>query len=126
MTARASRRISTNTSSKNLDRQRSAANIDIPPASASPFAGLPWKRTKERSGFRANLEKEARSNSVYRFMIKRASISARLQARHDTVTRLAVASAKAAGSHSRFAIGTNQNKMSIFETTASLKSLDRR
>jgi len=44
---------------KNLDKQTVAANIGIRLAWGSPFAGLLWKRTKERSASRANPEKEA-------------------------------------------------------------------
>src|SRR5438034_3634957 len=58
-TARGYRVTSTNRSLKNLDKQTVAANIGIRLAWGSPFAGLLWKRTKERSASRANPEKEA-------------------------------------------------------------------
>src|SRR2546421_8219195 len=68
-TARGYRATSTNTSLKNLDKQTVAANIGIRLAWGSPFAGLLWKRTEERSAFRANPEKEALFGSPCRFAI---------------------------------------------------------
>src|SRR5438270_11585517 len=68
-TARGYRAISTNKSLKNLDKQIVAANIGIRLAWGSPFAGLLSKRTKERSAFKANPEKEAPFGSRSRLAI---------------------------------------------------------
>src|SRR5260370_37322134 len=68
-TVRGYRASSTNTSLKDLDKQTVAANIGIRLAWGSPFAGLRWKRTKERSAFRANPEKEAPFGSRSRLAI---------------------------------------------------------
>jgi len=46
-----------------------AANIGIRLAWGSPFAGLLWKRTKERLAFKANPEKEAPFGSRSRLAI---------------------------------------------------------
>jgi hypothetical protein len=57
-----------NASLKNSDKQTVAANIGIPPESDSLFAALPWKRIMERSGLRANREREAPFGSRFRFV----------------------------------------------------------
>src|ERR1700730_5482562 len=86
--ARAFPRINTNTFSKNSDRQKAAANIGIPPASASPFADWLSKPIEARSVSRASPEKAAPSGLIYQFEIKQASISARLHLQPEIFTRL--------------------------------------
>src|SRR4030095_16375304 len=68
-TARGYRATSMNTSLRNLDKQTVAANIGIRLVWGSPFASSLLKRTKERSAFRANLEKEAPFGSRCRLAI---------------------------------------------------------
>src|SRR5437879_12905806 len=81
--ARGYRATSTNTSLKNLDKQTVAANIGIRLAWGAPFAGLRWKRTKERCAFSANPEQEAPLSSRSLLAISPAPT---LRALHDRLT----------------------------------------
>src|SRR5437868_5661476 len=67
-TGREYRGINMNASLRNLHKQTLAANIGIPPVLAWPFAGLLSKRIRERSGFGASREREARFGSRSRLV----------------------------------------------------------